>query len=74
MNVLLSRAKKGLVIVGQRETLQTSDLWSRWLDQAPVLKPEELRTRRNERNESKVVKTSKKLSKQRKDDLKQKKR
>ena len=71
MNVLLSRAKKGLVIVGHRETLQTSDLWSRWLDQAPVLKPEELRTRRNE---SKVVKTSKKLSKQGKDDLKQKKR
>ena len=72
MNVLLTRAKKGLVVVGHRETLQTSDLWGRWLDQAPVLKSQDLKAARKESNV--VKKPSKQLNKQKKGDPKHKKR
>ena len=37
VNVLLTRAKVGLVVVGHRQTLATSPLWQAWLDQAPRL-------------------------------------
>ena len=72
MNVLLSRAKAGLVIVGHSETLQTSDLWSRWLEQAPALKSEELKMKKKETNV--VKKPGKQLNKQKKYDPIHKKR
>jgi len=31
VNVVLTRAKCGLIVVGKRATLQTSPLWTRWL-------------------------------------------
>lgn len=34
INVLLTRAKRGLVIIGNRTTLELSPLWSRWLKEA----------------------------------------
>merc|ERR1712112_757455 len=37
LNVLLTRAKIGLVVVGHRQTLETSSLWQRWLEQATNL-------------------------------------
>ena len=37
LNVLLTRARIGLVVVGHRKTLESSPLWQRWLDQAPTL-------------------------------------
>ena len=37
LNVLLTRAKIGLVVVGHRQTLETSSLWQSWLEQAPNL-------------------------------------
>ncbi|KAH3869363.1 uncharacterized protein LOC127868002 isoform X1 [Dreissena polymorpha] len=36
INVLLTRAKRALVIVGSKKTLNNSALWSKWIDQAPV--------------------------------------
>ena len=36
VNVLLTRAKAGLIIVGHQETLLTSSLWTSWLGQAPL--------------------------------------
>ena len=32
MNVLLTRARRGLVVVGNRETLASDQLWSCWID------------------------------------------
>ena len=34
MNVLLTRARRGLVIVGNRDTLASDDLWRSWIDYA----------------------------------------
>ncbi|CAM1298106.1 Uncharacterised protein g2027 [Pycnogonum litorale] len=34
MNVLLTRAKRGMIIVGHRETLRFCDLWKKWLQWA----------------------------------------
>jgi len=34
MNVLLTRAKRGLVVVGNRDTLASDELWKRWIDYA----------------------------------------
>jgi len=34
VNVVLTRAKRGLIVVGKRGTLQTSPLWTRWLMEA----------------------------------------
>lgn len=42
VNVALTRARDGLVVVGNEETLRTSDLWSRWLAQAPRIYREHL--------------------------------
>ena len=68
----MSRAKAGLVIVGHRETLQTSDLWSRWLDQAPALKSEDLKMKNMKTHL--VKKSSKQLNKHKKYDPNHKKR
>lgn len=35
VNVLLTRAKFGMVVIGHEETLKTSDLWSKWLEGSP---------------------------------------
>jgi len=69
MNVMLSRAKAGLVIIGHRDTLQTSDMWSRWLDQAPVLESEDLNIKKHV-----VKKSNKQVSKQKKYEPNHKKR
>ena len=37
INVLLTRAKRGLIVVGNERTLNTSDVWKAWLRQAPRL-------------------------------------
>ena len=37
MNVLLTRAKRGIIGVGCKETLSTSPLWKKWLQQSKVL-------------------------------------
>ena len=42
LNVLLTRAKRGLVVVGHRGTLDTSDIWRRWLGDAPQLSMDSL--------------------------------
>jgi len=34
MNVLLTRARRGLVVVGNRDTLASDELWKRWIDYA----------------------------------------
>ena len=35
VNVLLTRAKFGLIVIGHEKTLNTSQLWSNWLKEAP---------------------------------------
>ena len=42
LNVLLTRAKRGLVVVGHRDTLGTSEIWRRWLRDAPQLRTDDL--------------------------------
>eukprot|EP00092_Neocalanus_flemingeri_P027073 GFUD01029359.1.p1 GENE.GFUD01029359.1~~GFUD01029359.1.p1 ORF type:complete len:1934 (+),score=582.76 GFUD01029359.1:141-5942(+) len=42
LNVLLTRARRALIIVGHRTTLTTSSLWSEWLAQAPALQLKDL--------------------------------
>ncbi|XP_052769817.1 uncharacterized protein LOC128209691 [Mya arenaria] len=37
MNVLLTRAKRGLIIIGNANTLQNSEIWHQWLAHAPTL-------------------------------------
>jgi len=32
MNVLLTRARRGLVVVGNRDTLASDELWKSWID------------------------------------------
>ena len=32
MNVLLTRARRGLVMVGNRDTLSSDELWKSWID------------------------------------------
>jgi len=34
MNVLLTRARRGLVVVGNSETLASNELWKSWIDYA----------------------------------------
>jgi len=34
MNVLLTRARRGLVVVGNRDTLASDELWKSWIDYA----------------------------------------
>lgn len=40
LNVSLTRAKRGLIVVGNRETLFTSPLWSSWVKEACEKSPE----------------------------------
>jgi regulator of nonsense transcripts 1 len=42
MNVLLTRAKQGLIGIGNKETMEISKLWSMWMKQAPCLSVEKL--------------------------------
>ena len=42
VNVLLTRAKRGLIVVGNQRTLEQSELWSQWLKQAPKLSERDL--------------------------------
>lgn len=37
MNVLLTRAKRGIIGVGCKTTLQSSSLWKKWLQQSNIL-------------------------------------
>ena len=37
INVLLTRAKRGLIIVGNEHTLKSSEIWKEWLKHAPKL-------------------------------------
>lgn len=37
MNVMLTRAKRGLIVLGSMRTLSESDLWKRWLNTAPKI-------------------------------------
>ncbi|KAK3748423.1 hypothetical protein QZH41_005767 [Actinostola sp. cb2023] len=37
LNVLLTRAKRGLIVVGNLKTFSKSDLWNKWLQAAPML-------------------------------------
>jgi len=34
MNVLLTRARRGLVVVGNRDTLESNELWKSWIEYA----------------------------------------
>ena len=45
MCVLLTRARRGLVVLGHRDTLATSSLWRSWMDQAPGLQLGEVESR-----------------------------
>ena len=38
LNVLLTRAKSALVVVGHQQTLEQCDIWKGWLDQSEVLR------------------------------------
>ena len=31
MNVLLTRARKGLIVIGNKQTLQECELWNDWI-------------------------------------------
>jgi len=37
LNVLLTRAKRGLLVVGHSTTLETSDIWKNWIKSVPRL-------------------------------------
>ena len=37
INVLLTRAKRGLIVVGNEQTLMASEIWRKWLTDAPRL-------------------------------------
>ena len=49
---MLTRAKKGLIIVGNKTTLETSDPWLSWLQQAPDLSLEDLKVKQPNLKES----------------------
>ena len=34
LNVLLTRAKRGLIVLGHQKTLETCDLWDEWISSA----------------------------------------
>ena len=34
LNVLLTRCKKGLIVVGHKDTLNTCDIWANWIKNA----------------------------------------
>ena len=44
MNVLLTRAKRGLVGIGSKDALQTEEIWAKWLKQVHVLTEDEFST------------------------------
>ena len=44
MNVLLTRAKCGLVGIGSKDALQTEEIWAKWLKQVHVLTKDEFST------------------------------
>ena len=44
MNVLLTRAKRGLVGIGSKDALQTDEIWAKWLKQVHVLTEDEFST------------------------------
>lgn len=31
MNVLLTRARRGMIVIGNKQTLEKSDLWKKWI-------------------------------------------
>ena len=37
LNVLFTRAKRGLVVIGNKSTLMASTIWAKWLKSVPVL-------------------------------------
>ena len=43
MNVLLTRARRGLIGIGSKETLSNSELWRKWLQHVPVCSIENFR-------------------------------
>ena len=44
MNVLLTRAKRGLVGIGSKDALQCEEIWAKWLKQVHVLTGDEFST------------------------------
>jgi len=55
MNVLLTRARRGLVVVGNRQTLESDELWKRWIEYASQHKLIENKGNNNDRSVVKQV-------------------
>ena len=53
LNVMLTRAKRGLIVVGNKNTLSQNELWNKWLCCAPELNVSKLGTQ-EKNNESKA--------------------
>lgn len=52
MNVLLTRAKHGMLGIGHQQTLSSSGIWKRWLVTVPIKTPDEFKTMCSPANDS----------------------